>query len=304
MFLLSISLFLGGCFDSSYDYTSDFKNVDENSKTGKEIDSSLSNRSLKGQFAFPSKIIPVKVDIIVIDDDFNENNVIEGVITQGSSLYSFSVDEFDYPSSLVKIRYVYRLQDSIQNFEMEFSQYASIADGCNPMISLASAIKAYRIKTLLEDDVFFFENADLKATRELYHILRLESDASGNVEALSYGYLGENFDSTFQKRFERLSLALGDEEYWWSYTSEEKIADVFVEDYRDGIISMNDSLMTFANYWSMAYKLPTCDSGAVHDTIKNPAELSAYFEEEFLCDKVQLENVFYYWRPLIALKEE
>ena len=168
--LLASLFFLSGCFNSSYDYTSGFEDVGENSVTGSEQDSSLSNRSLNGQFAFSLKLVPVKVEVIAIDENLKEKKTIAGKIAEDG--YSFSVDKFSYPTSLIKIRYT--LKNLNRDFKMNFSQYASIADNRNLSITLASAIKGFRIESLIDDDAFSFDAADLKATRELYHILRLD----------------------------------------------------------------------------------------------------------------------------------
>ena len=193
--LLASLFFLSGCFDSSYDYTSGFEDVDENSVMGYEGDTTLKNRSLSGRFDFSLKSVPVKVEVVAIDENLKEKKTIAGKIADDG--YGFSVDKFSYPTSLIKIRYT--LKNPSQNFEMSFSQYASIANNRNLYITLASAIKGRRIESLIEDDAFSFDGADLKATRELYHILRLDSAINAmNVENMSYSYLGGNFDSTFQ----------------------------------------------------------------------------------------------------------
>lgn len=311
-------LFLSGCFDSRYDYTSGFDDVGENSVTGSEQDSSLSNRSLKGQFDFSSKLVPVKVEVVAIDENLKEKKTIAGKIAEDG--YSFSVDKFNYPTSLIKIRYT--LKNINRDFKMNFSQYASIADNRNLSITLASAIKGSRIESLIDDDAFSFDAADLKATRELYHILRLDSATAGlkssdslshwlavntmnsYVENMSYSYFGGNFDSTFQKRFELLSSALSDENLWWNSVSKIEIADAIVRNFRDRIIPMDGFLKPFADFWSGAYKLPACDSSNFLDSIKNPAKSSVYFENTFICNKGGSKNVFYYWHPLNKMEEE
>lgn len=307
-------LFLSGCFDSRYDYTSGFEDVGENSVTGSEQDSSLSNRSLKGQFDFSSKLVPVKVEVVAIDENFKEKKTIAGKIAEDG--YSFSVDKFNYPTSLIKIRYT--LKNPTQNFKMAFSQYANIANNRNLNITLASAVKGHRIESLIEDDVFSFDVANLKATRELYHILRLDSASNAlkpsdsialmtmnwYVEVLSYCYLGGDFDSTFQKRFELLSHALGDEKSWWDSVSEVEIADDVVRNFKDRIIPLDNSIGIFANFWSGAYKLPACDSSNFLDEIQNPAKSSAYSDTKFVCNKGDLKNEFYYWHPLNKMEEE
>ena len=316
--LLASLFFLSGCFNSSYDYTSGFEDVGENSVTGSEQDSSLSNRSLNGQFAFSLKLVPVKVEVIAIDENFKEKKTITGKIAEDG--YSFSVDKFCYPTSLIKIRYT--LKSPIQNFKMNFSQYASIADNRNLSITLASAIKGSRIESLIDDDAFSFDAADLKATRELYHILRLDSATAGlkssdslshwlavntmnsYVENMSYSYFGGNFDSTFQKRFELLSSALSDENLWWNSVSKIEIADAIVRNFRDRIIPMDGFLKPFADFWSGAYKLPACDSSNYLDSIKNPAKSSVYFENAFICNKGGSKNVFYYWHPVNEMEDE
>ena len=307
-------LFLSGCFDSRYDYTSGFDDVGENSVTGSEQDSSLSNRSLKGQFDFTSKLVPIKVEVVAIDENFKEKKTIAGKIAEDG--YSFSVDKFNYPTSLIKIRYT--LKNPTQNFKMAFSQYANIANNRNLNITLASAVKGHRIESLIEDDVFSFDVANLKATRELYHILRLDSASNAlkpsdsialmtmnwYVEVLSYCYLGGDFDSTFQKRFELLSHALGDEKSWWDSVSEVEIADDVVRNFKDRIIPLDNSIGIFANFWSGAYKLSACDSSNFLDEIQNPAKSSAYSDTRFVCNKGDLKNEFYYWHPLNKMEEE
>lgn len=316
--LLASLFFLSGCFNSSYDYTSGFEDVGENSVTGSEQDSSLSNRSLNGQFAFSLKLVPVKVEVIAIDENLKEKKTIAGKIAEDG--YSFSVDKFSYPTSLIKIRYT--LKNLNRDFKMNFSQYASIADNHNLSITLASAIKGSRIESLIDDDAFSFDAADLKATRELYHILRLDSATAGlkssdslshwlavntmnsYVENMSYSYFGGNFDSTFQKRFELLSSALSDENLWWNSVSKIEIADAIVRNFRDRIIPMDGFLKPFADFWSGAYKLPACDSSNFLDSIKNPAKSSVYFENAFICNKGGSKNVFYYWHPVNEMEDE
>lgn len=307
-------LFLSGCFDSRYDYTSGFDDVGENSVTGSEQDSSLSNRSLKGQFDFSSKLVPVKVEVIAIDENLKEKKTIAGKIAEDG--YSFSVDKFNYPTSLIKIRYT--LKNPNRDFKMSFSQYASIADNRNLSITLASAIKGSRIESLIDDDAFSFDAADLKATRELYHILRLDSASNAlkpsdsialmtmnwYVEVLSYCYLGGDFDSTFQKRFELLSHALGDEKSWWDSVSEVEIADAIVRNLKDRVIPLNSFIRIFANFWGKAYEFPACDSSNFLDEIKNPAKSSLYFDTKFVCNKGDLKNEFYYWHPVNEMEDE
>ena len=113
-------LFLSGCFDSLYDYTSDFEKVGERSESGSERDSSLRDCSLSGQFDFPSNLVPVKVEVIAIDEDFKEKKSLAGKITEESGVYRFSVPKYSYPTSLVKVRYTCKAKDSTQNFEMKF----------------------------------------------------------------------------------------------------------------------------------------------------------------------------------------
>ena len=316
--LLASLFFLSGCFNSSYDYTSGFEDVGENSVTGSEQDSSLSNRSLNGQFAFSLKLVPVKVEVIAIDENLKEKKTIAGKIAEDG--YSFSVDKFNYPTSLIKIRYT--LKNPNRDFKMSFSQYASIADNRNLSITLASAIKGSRIESLIDDDAFSFDAADLKATRELYHILRLDSATAGlkssdslshwlavntmnsYVENMSYSYLGGNFDSTFQKRFELLSSALSDENLWWDSISELEIADTVVQNFRNRVIPMNEHLKPFADFWNSAYKLPACDSSNFLDSIKNPAKSSAHFDDVFICNKGDSKNVFYYWHPVNEMEKK
>lgn len=315
---LWLLFFLSGCFDSSYDYTSDFEKVGEKSVTGSERDTSLTNCSLSGHFDYFLKLVPVEVEVVAIDENFKEKKTITGKISEDG--YSFSVDKFSYPTSLVKIRYT--LKNPTQDLKMDFSQYANIADEHNLWITLASAIKGPRIENLIENDAFSFDGADLKATRELYHILRLDSATMGlkssdslshwlalnimnsYVETMSYSYLGRNFDSTFQKRFESLSLALGDENLWWNFVSEVEIADTVVRDFRDRVIPMDKFLKPFADFWSGAYKLPICDSSIFLDTIKNPEKISAHFDDVFICYKGRGDNAFYYWHPLNEMEKE
>ena len=242
--------FLVGCFDRLYDYTSSFEDVDESSVTGMAQDSTLNNRSLKGLFDLSSKLVLVNLNVVSLDENYKEVKSLVGKITEDGDIYQFSVDEFSYPTSLVKIHYVCKLKDSTQDFKMEFSQYANIANGRNPDITLASAIKKQRIESLIENDAFSFEVANLKANRELYHILRLDSEVemlkssdslvqsimAWYVEMFSYMYLGGNFDSTFLNRFELLSFALEDESSWWKSVSEVEIAYVFVQNFKDRVI--------------------------------------------------------------------
>ena len=312
--LLASLFFLSGCFNSSYDYTSGFEDVGVNSVTGSEQDSSLSNRSLNGQFAFSLKLVPVKVEVVAIDENLKEKKTIAGKIAEDG--YSFSVDKFNYPTSLIKIRYT--LKNPNRDFKMNFSQYASIADNRNLSITLASAIKGSRIESLIDDDAFSFDAAELKATRELYHILRLDSAAkdlkslnssmpntmNSYAETMSYSYLGGNFDSTFQKRFELLSSALSDENLWWDSISELEIADTVVHNFRDRVIPMNEHLKPFANFWNSAYKLPACDSSNFLDSIKNPAKSSAHFDDVFICNKGDSKKVFYYWHPVNEMEKK
>ena len=311
-------LFLSGCFDSLYDYTSDFEKVGERSESGSERDSSLRDCSLSGQFDFPSNLVPVKVEVIAIDEDFKEKKSLAGKITEESGVYRFSVPKYSYPTSLVKVRYTCKAKDSTQNFEMKFSQYASIADDHNLVVSLGSAIKGRRIEFLMEDDVFSFDGADLKASRELYHILRLDSETKDlkssdssihksvkrHVEIMSYIYLGGKLDSTFKKRFDLLSSALDDEKSWWESVSEVEVADAAVQNFKDRNIPLNSAIGVFADFWSDAYKLPVCDSSTFSDTIKNPEKTSVHFDDVFVCNKGSLENAFYYWHPLNEMEKE
>ncbi|MBR6450183.1 MAG: hypothetical protein IKS96_09605 [Fibrobacter sp.] len=313
---LWLLLFLSGCFDSRYDYISSFEDVGENSVTGSEQDSSLSNRFLNGQFVSTSKLVPVKVEVIAIDEKFKEKKTIAGKITEDGGVYNFSVDKFSYPTSLIKVRYT--LKNPAQNFKMEFSQYANIANNRNLNITLASALKGRRIGSLIEDDAFSFDVADLKATRELYHILRLDSvtatlkssdsairwTMNSYVETMSYSYLGGDFDSTFKKRFELLSHALKDEKSWWDSVSEVEIADDIIRNFKDRVIPLNSSIGIFANFWSGAYKLPACDSTNYLDEIQNLAKSSVYSGTKFVCNKGDLKNEFYYWHPLNKMEEE
>ena len=299
--LLASLLFLSGCFDSRYDYISSFEDVGENSVTGYEGDTTLKNRSLSGRFDFSLKSVPVKVEVVAIDENLKEKKTIAGKIADDG--YGFSVDKFSYPTSLIKIRYT--LKNPSQNFEMSFSQYASIANNRNLYITLASAIKGRRIESLIEDDAFSFDAADLKATRELYHILRLDSAINAmNVENMSYSYLGGNFDSTFQNRFELLSSALSDESLWWNSVSEVEVADAAVQNFKDRNIPLNSAIGVFADFWSGAYKLPACDSSNFLDSIKNSAKSSAHFDDVFICYKGSGDNAFYYWRPLNEMEKE
>ena len=311
-------LFLSGCFDSLYDYTSDFEKVGERSESGSERDSSLRDCSLSGQFDFPSNLVPVKVEVIAIDEDFKEKKSLAGKITEESGVYRFSVPEYSYPTSLVKVHYTCKAKDSTQNFEMKFSQYASIADDHNLLVSLGSAIKGRRIEFLMEDDVFSFDGADLKATQELYHILRLDSETKDlkssdssihksvkrHVEIMSYIYLGGKLDSTFKKRFDLLSSALDNEKSWWESVSEVEVADAAVQNFKDRNIPLNSAIGVFADFWSGAYKLSVCDSSTFSDTIKNPEKTSVHFDDVFVCNKGSLENAFYYWHPLNEMEKE
>ena len=77
-----------------------------------------------------------------------------------------------------------------------------------------------------------------------------------NVETMIYGYLGGNFDSTFQERFDRLSLALSNEKFCWDFVLEENIADIYVQNFIDSIIPTNSSLEFFAKFWNRAYEFP------------------------------------------------
>ena len=311
-FLLALS----GCFDSSYDYISGFEDVGENSVTGGEQDTSLNNRSLSGYFDYFLNLIPVKLDVIAIDDSFKEKKKLAAKITKDGDVYRFTVDKFSYPTSLVKVRYT--LKNPAQDFEMEFLQYVNIAYGQYPRITLASAVKGHRIESLIESEAFSFDVADLKATRELYHILRLDSvtatlkssdsiafaTINRYVETMSYSYLGGNFDSTFKKRFEKLSLALNDEKSWWNSVSEVEIADDVVRNFKDRIIPLDNSIEIFANLWSDAYKLPACDSSNFLDEIQNPAKSSTHSNTKFVCNKRDLKNEFYYWHPLNKMKKK
>ena len=313
-----LSLFLSGCVDLSYDYTSSFEEIGKNSVTGSEQDSSLANRTLEGQFDLFSKLVPVKLDVIAIDENFDGKDTLAAKITLDGGVYRFSVNKFSYPTSLIKIRYTCEIKDSLQNLKVDFLQYANIANNGTPTITLASAIKGHRIESLIEEDVFSFETADLKATRELYHIFRLDSvtmnlkssDSSVHkamewyVDAMSYCYLGGGFDSTFQKRFENLSLALDDERSWWNSVSKVQIADAIVRNFKERVIPMDSTVEVFANFWNDAYGLPACDTSVYLDEIKNPAESSAYFDSRFVCNRGGIEKVFYYWHPMNKMEEQ
>ena len=124
------------------------------------------------------------------------------------------------------------------------------------------------------------------------------------AETMSYSYLGGNFDSTFQKRFELLSSALSDENLWWDSISELEIADTVVQNFRNRVIPMNEHLKPFADFWNSAYKLPACDSSNFLDSIKNPAKSSAHFDDVFICNKGDSKNVFYYWHPVNEMEKK
>lgn len=310
--ILCFLLFLSGCSESQYDYTSSFENVGEKSVSGIERDRSLSNRSLEGQIDFYSKLVPVKMTIIPIDENLKETKSVEGEIKEDGGVYLFSTAKVNYPTSLIKIRYTCKSKDSTQDFKMDLSHYANIANNSSPEISFAAAIKNHRIASLIEDDVFSFNIANLKATRELYHILRLDSvtkilkspdsltskTLNWYVETMSYFYLGGHLDSTFLNRFEHLSLALENESSWWSFVSEVEIADSIVQNFRNRFFHIDTSLKVFADFWSKAYKLPVCDSSNFLDTIKNPAKSSIFFDDVFICNKGDSKSDFYYWHPL------
>lgn len=90
-------LFLSGCFDSLYDYTSDFEKVGERSESGSERDFSLRDCSLSGQFDFPSNLVPVTVEVIAIDKDFKEKKSLAGKITEESGVYRFFCARIQLP---------------------------------------------------------------------------------------------------------------------------------------------------------------------------------------------------------------
>ena len=115
-----LSLFLSGCVDLSYDYTSSFEEIGKNSVTGSEQDSSLANRTLEGQFDLFSKLVPVKMDVIAIDENFDGKDTLAAKITLDGGVYRFSVNKFSYPTSLIKIRYTCEIKDSLQNLKVDF----------------------------------------------------------------------------------------------------------------------------------------------------------------------------------------
>ena len=92
----------------------------------------------------------------------------------------------------------------------------------------------------------------------------------------------EKSDSAFYKNYKSLRSAVGSEKTWQDILSETEIADMAFA---------HDPDIIYADYWTKAFGLGSCDSTHFQDTTIISNKESVYNKKKFLCD---YKNKTYY----------
>ena len=289
--ILCLGIFLTSCSDdnsagSSIHYVEGNENVESRTL------------ALQGKFSLNNKLIPVKIDIDVVDENLDSIATIKASLKkERNGTITFSSDYDDFASSIVRIKYTCAYNDSSSKLKMDFVEYINIDKNPRPTLNLPMALASERIKELVQEDGFYLARAKEKVLREIFELLDynnkqiidFEQDSSSKHLAELNQHVNmistvEKSDSAFYKNYKSLRSAVGSEKTWQDILSETEIADMAFA---------HDPDIIYADYWTKAFGLGSCDSTHFQDTTIISNKESVYNKKKFLCD---YKNKTYYWR--------
>ena len=295
LMILILEIILTSCSDEKTTGTSiQYIVGNENSET--------TNIVLKGSFSLNAKLVPVDIDVDVVDENLKVIDQIETILSkERNGQIVFTSILTDSPSSILRIKYTCAYRDSSSKLMMDFVEYIDVHSNATPVLNLPMAIASKRIEYLVQKDGFYFKSAQEKALRETFslfdykkkEIINFEHEANYSEIVFFEHYLDiltlvSKNDSTFYKNYNALSEAIGKEKTWRDILPEAEIAD-----------------MAFANYtiytdiWQNTFGLTECDSAHYNDTATVTNKKSAYNKRKFICD---INNKNYCWRELYRIE--
>ncbi len=301
-----IKLFLAICF------TFILSSCGEDNSTGPihyiEGNDKQESRSLalKGSFCLNSKIIPVDIDIDVVDENLDSITTVKATLErERNGSFIFKTDLKEYFSPIVRIRYTCVYGDSSSKIKMEFIEYIDMDKNSKPVLNLPMALASERIKFLVQKDGFYLDRAKQKTLREIYDLLDFKENKNVDIELDSNSYIRTELirhldaitvveinDSVFYKNYNALRSAVGTEKKWKDIFSETEIAD---------ITFTYDPNGSYKDIWMKSFGLSQCDSANYQDTIKVSNKKSIYNNTVLLCD---LKKKTYQWRFLNDFEKE
>ena len=119
--ILCLGIFLISCSDdnsagSSIHYVEGNENVESRTL------------ALQGKFSLNNKLIPVKIDIDVVDENLDSIATIKASLKkERNGTITFSSDYDDFASSIVRIKYTCAYNDSSSKLKMDFVEYVQRA---------------------------------------------------------------------------------------------------------------------------------------------------------------------------------
>ena len=254
--------------------------------------------ALEGTFSLSSKIVPIKIDIDVVNENLDSIETVKVKLErERNGAIVFKTENTKYTSPIVRIKYTCAYNDSASKLEIDVVEYVDIDKNAKPVLNLPTALMSNRIKQLIQEDGFYLALAKQKALREIFDLLdyspkqNIDFEQAENAQALTD--LNRHFyaltvvdinDSAFYKNYNTLHSAVGNGKTWHDLLSESEIADVaFSKD-------MNE---LYTNLWQKTFDLPNCDSANYKKTVKVSNKNSVYNNRTFFCD---YENKKYKWR--------
>ncbi|SHK69988.1 hypothetical protein SAMN05720759_105203 [Fibrobacter sp. UWB12] len=254
--------------------------------------------TLEGSFSLSAKIIPVDIDIDVIDQNLDSIATVKAKLErERNGNIVFKTDYQEYTSPIVRIKYTCLYNDSASKLKIDLVEYVDIDNNAKPVLNLPIALGSNRVKYLVQEDGFYLARAKEKALREIFELLdyskkqNIDFEKNENAQALTELNRHLNAltvvdlnDSAFYRNFNSLRSAVGSGKTWRDVLSESEIADVtFSKD-------MNE---LYSDLWEKSFGLSKCDSANYKKTVKISNKNSIYNNKTFFCD---YENKKYKWR--------